>query len=284
MYICFVLFFSQSWDNRYGLLDLKSINQSINCQKCQICHLLQQDMPPTPGCATHSYDFNFYCGLDHEDCNQKLPQHTLAVDDAPLDRVWLLKPRKGSKVQEIRVIIEDLSSHRDLGLEDRNSTFGMILRVMLMHHHTKFHEERLSGSEDIRTNNPRGYEPSLWPWPWRQQPKMSHNTPAHGDAPLSQVWLEKVKKLGYKRRCVFLGSDQTLTLTLKIGTQPFCMTLWVMMMHHHTKFGCIQFSGSQDIFRTKVWQADRSWQTWRTDRWTTLFQYTSCSLTTCPGV
>ena len=31
LYVCFVLFFSQSWDNHYGLLDLKqSINQSIN--------------------------------------------------------------------------------------------------------------------------------------------------------------------------------------------------------------------------------------------------------------
>ena len=31
MYVCFVLFFSQSWDNHYRLLDLEqSINQSIN--------------------------------------------------------------------------------------------------------------------------------------------------------------------------------------------------------------------------------------------------------------
>ena len=31
MYVCFVLFFSQSWDNRYGLLYLKQLsNQSIN--------------------------------------------------------------------------------------------------------------------------------------------------------------------------------------------------------------------------------------------------------------
>ena len=30
MYVCFVFFFSQSRDNRYGLLDLKAINyQSI---------------------------------------------------------------------------------------------------------------------------------------------------------------------------------------------------------------------------------------------------------------
>ena len=28
------------------------------------------------------------------------------------------------------------------------------------------------------------------------------------------------------------------------------------MMHHHTKCGCIRFSGSEDIFRTKVWHTD----------------------------
>ena len=32
----------------------------------------------------------------------------------------------------------------------------------------------------------------------------------------------------------------------------FCTALRVMMMHHHTKFGCIQFSGLEDIFRAKV--------------------------------
>ena len=48
-----------------------------------------------------------------------------------------------------------------------------------------------------------------------------------------------------------------VTLTLKIGTQRFHMTLWAMTMRHHTKFGCIQFSGLEDIFQTKVWQTDR---------------------------
>ena len=42
-----------------------------------------------------------------------------------------------------------------------------------------------------------------------------------------------------------------MILTLKIATQPFGMTLRVMMMHHHIKFGCIRFSGSEDIFQTK---------------------------------
>ena len=31
-------------------------------------------------------------------------------------------------------------------------------------------------------------------------------------------------------------SARTVTLTLKIGKQPFCMTLLVMMMYHHITF------------------------------------------------
>ena len=45
---------------------------------------------------------------------------------------------------------------------------------------------------------------------------------------------------------------EDFTFPLKTASQPFCMTLWVLMMHHHIKFGCIQFSGSGDIFNTKV--------------------------------
>ena len=50
---------------------------------------------------------------------------------------------------------------------------------------------------------------------------------------------------------------RTVTLTLKIGIQPLRMALRVMLMHHHTKFGSIGFSGSEDIFWTKVLQSDR---------------------------
>ena len=42
-------------------------------------------------------------------------------------------------------------------------------------------------------------------------------------------------------------------MTLRTWAEPFCMTFWVMMMYHHTKFGCIQFSGLEGIFWTKVW-------------------------------
>ena len=43
-----------------------------------------------------------------------------------------------------------------------------------------------------------------------------------------------------------------VTLTLKIETQPFHMTLPGVTMDTITKYGCIQFSGSEDLFRTKV--------------------------------
>ena len=41
-------------------------------------------------------------------------------------------------------------------------------------------------------------------------------------------------------------------LTLHYEDNLFRLTLRVMTMHHHTNFGCIQFSGLGDIFRTKV--------------------------------
>ena len=47
-------------------------------------------------------------------------------------------------------------------------------------------------------------------------------------------------------------SVRIVTLTFKIRIQPFRMTLRVMMMHHHTKFVCVQFSHPEDIFRAEV--------------------------------
>ena len=41
-------------------------------------------------------------------------------------------------------------------------------------------------------------------------------------------------------------------LDLEDSNQPFRTTLRVMVMHNHTKVDCIQSSGSEDIFWTKV--------------------------------
>ena len=39
----------------------------------------------------------------------------------------------------------------------------------------------------------------------------------------------------------------TVTLTLKTANQSFWKTIWLIMMHHHTKFVSKQFSNSEDI-------------------------------------
>ena len=65
------------------------------------------------------------------------------------------------------------------------------------------------------------------------------------------IWLKKVEKFrpGDMEESYFLRIlARTVTLIVKIGIQ----TNQVMMLHHHSKFGCIQFSGSEDIFQTKV--------------------------------
>ena len=66
---------------------------------------------------------------------------------------------------------------------------------------------------------------------------------------------------------VVLGFD------LALWPQPFCMTHRVMMMHHHTKFGSIQFNCSEDIFRTKMWQTDTKITYWKRIRYCLFLLY-----------
>ena len=54
-------------------------------------------------------DFNYHCDLDR---NQKLPQNTLAVDDAPLYHVWLQKVQKFRRYGT-KSCSEDFSPHCD---------------------------------------------------------------------------------------------------------------------------------------------------------------------------
>ena len=41
-----------------------------------------------------------------------------------------------------------------------------------------------------------------------------------------------------------------MTLTLNTVNQFFCMTLWLMMLHYHTRFGNKMFCGSEYIVQT----------------------------------
>ena len=150
----------------------------------------------------------------------------------------------------------------------------MTLRVMMMHNHTKFHEERLSSGEDIvRTNILWGFGPSLRPWPWRQPSKnvkLSHSTLVCDNAHLYQT------KFGCKRFKNWEDMEEShflriwphtviLTLKLKIGTQPFPngMTHWL--------WWCIIPNW---VAHGSVVRMISSGQRCDTDRRTTKFQYT----------
>ena len=69
-----------------------------------------------------------------------------------------------------------------------------------------------------RNNHIWLYEHSLWPWTWRQQTNLL-------------AW-----------HCDLEDSKQFF----------FPMTLWLMMLHHHTKLGYKMFSSSEDIIRTNI--------------------------------
>ena len=43
-----------------------------------------------------------------------------------------------------------------------------------------------------------------------------------------------------------------MILTLEAANQPFHLTLWLIIMHHNTKFGDKWFSGSEDIVWTNA--------------------------------
>ena len=156
----------------------------------KVCCLVRQDTTLPPAVWLFRKISTLTVALTIRTAIKTNPQRTPVVYDAPLYSMFGCKLFRTSGDMEVII----LSPHCDLDLEDGNPTFHMTFQVMLMHHHTKFHEERLSGSEDIRRNIPQGFEPSLWPWPWRQQSKIVNNIPAHDDAPLFHIWLQKVFK------------------------------------------------------------------------------------------
>ena len=82
-----------------------------------------------------------------------------------------------------------------------------------------------------------------------------YKTPPAYDAVLSnQVWLQIDQQFRkYSRNShILIILALPVTMTLKTVNQFFCMTLWLMMLHHHTKFGNKIFRTSEDIIRTFI--------------------------------
>ena len=93
-------------------------------------------------------------------------------------------------------------------------------------------------NEDMPTSGAT-HTHTLWHWTWGQQIKI---VTGHSGSRWYTTIPNLVAKASevQKKVCFFTIWACTVTLTLKIGTQPFCKTLLrVMMMHYHTKFGCI---------------------------------------------
>ena len=128
--------------------------------------------------------------------------------------------------------------------------------LMMMHHNTKFGNKLFGCLEDIIPTNS-----DIWPFiaavilnelihifshktQWLMM--MYHQTKfCCGRINSSE---EKVE-----RNChILIIQALAVTLTLKTVNQFFCMTLWLMMLHHHTKFGNKMFCSSEDIIWTKI--------------------------------
>ena len=87
------------------------------------------------------------------------------------------------------------------------------------------------------------------------------NIPAVDAAPQYRVWSQKVQQ--FRRygtnSSVLRISAHTVTLTLRIGTQTFCMTLQIMMIPQHTKFhkerGQVvkKILSGQIIYSLRIW-------------------------------
>ena len=112
----------------------------------------------------------------------------------------------------------------------------------MLHKHTKF--DNICSSEDIyRSNIHRHFEPSLWPW-LCSNPVFPQNTLAYDAVLSNQIWLQIYQQFRRNSRNshILIIYALAVTLTLKTVNQFFCMTLWLMMMHKHTKFSIIQIN------------------------------------------
>ena len=75
--------------------------------------------------------------------------------------------------------------------------------------------------------------------PESRNPFFFHSSLANDDISSDQVWLprnQQLKKYNVKSHSLIIWVLAVI-LTFKTANQCFCMTPWLIMMHHNTKFG-----------------------------------------------
>ena len=71
----------------------------------------------------------------------------------------------------------------------------------------------------------------------------------------NQIWISKrisSSKDTEKNYLILIIWALAVTMTLKIANQSFYMALWLLMMHHNTKFGSKTFGGLGDNMWTNI--------------------------------
>ena len=140
--------------------------------------------------------------------------------------------------------------------------------LMIIHHHTEFGKKKkwLSGSGDTE---------QTWLDTWRKisgqtftdilnlhcdvdlehsNPIFPQDTPAYDAVLSNQVGCKLTSTLEGTTEIVIFGCYK-LSLWPWHWTQWtnfFCMTLWITMLHNHTRFGDKMPCGSEDIVRTNI--------------------------------
>ena len=101
----------------------------------------------------------------------------------------------------------------------------------MMHHHTRFGDKQFSDSKILSRQSVTF---------WKFAVTLTLNiAPFKKKIPSNQVWSQKAqqyKKYSRNSRTLIIWA-LTVTLTLKIMNQFFCIPLWLTTMYHHTKVG-----------------------------------------------
>ena len=142
-----------------------------------------------------------------------------------------------------------------LNLKTANQSSCMTLWPMMLHHHTKFGYRRFHSWGDIvQMNihwNSEFFSVTLT-WTTTEQSNLFKRQS-------SLWWCITKPSLVAKGSAVqdILGHvliiwSFTVTLTLKTANKSFWKIIWLITMHHQTKFGSKRFSNSDDIIWTNI--------------------------------
>ena len=149
-----------------------------------------------------------------------------------------------------------------LTLKIANQSFCMTLWLIMMHHNTKFGNKMFGGLQDSS-----GQTLTFWPFAVTLTLNVviqffSNSTLANDDVSPDQVWLprnQQFRKYSRKSNILIIWA-LTVTVTLKVvqwakkisTTKNFNMTLWIMMLNRHNKFGNKMFCDSENIIQTNI--------------------------------